>query len=191
MDQTRNVNQTEQHETISLMGEVVIWQTFWRSLPWISGQSWWKVNKHASSGITLATGTAGPVIQRKDSVLYLLLNLTLCMVPQSNMDTNFIYKRIHFHQNSSELVVLQCNYCVHEETKRFPEWIHVCHECVRTQSVSWPFLAPNLMLFSITQRNSAFPSWDRIAQDFPGSFNTNQFPHPENKNKRVVTSKGF
>lgn len=47
------------------------------------------------------------------------------------------------------------------------------------------------MLSSITQRNPAFLSWDRIAQDFPGSFKTNQFPHPENKRKRVITSKGF
>lgn len=40
------------------MGEVVIWQMFWRSLPWDFRTLMVKVSKHASSKITLATATA-------------------------------------------------------------------------------------------------------------------------------------
>lgn len=40
------------------MGEVVIWQMFWCSLPWDFRTVMVKVSKHASSEITLATGTA-------------------------------------------------------------------------------------------------------------------------------------
>lgn len=76
-------------------------------------------------------------------------------------------------------------FSLHNKTKKFPELIHIHCKCLRKQPKSWHFLYSQLMHFSLHKEILYFSN--RITQAFLGNFKPKQFPHLENKNKRVKT----
>lgn len=146
---------------------------FWRSLPWDFRTVMAKVSKHASSEITLATGTAvthsWAVHWEKG---FLALPDTKSYPPHGT--TKQLGYELYVGFTSIKILLSwRCNnvmaeFTLHDKTERLPEWIHIHYECLRKQSGSWHILAPNLMLYPLYKEILCFS--DRITQAFLGSF---------------------
>lgn len=176
------------------MGEVVIWQMFWRSLPWDFRTVMAKVSKHASSEITLATGTAVTHSWAVHSEKRFLPLPDTKSYPPCGATKQFGYELYVGFTSIKIFLSWKCNngmgeFTPHDKTEWLPEWIHIHYECLRKQSTNWCFLAPNLMLYPLHKEILCFSG--RITPAFLGSFKANRFPHLQDKNKRVNTCKGF
>lgn len=169
MEKALNVNQTEEHETISLMGEVVIWQTFWHSLPWDFRTVMVKVSKQASSGITLTTGTAGRHSWALHSGKEFLPSPDTeseapCFItkqPGCEWYMGFASTEIFWNRRYSNVMA---EFTRHNKTKRFPQLTRIHFKCLRSHSATWCFLAPSLMPYPLHTEIPCF-SW-RVSQGF-------------------------
>lgn len=177
------------------MGEVVIWQMFWCSLPWDFQTVMVKVSKHASSERTLATSTAVtpswavhsekgflPLPDIKSHPPYAAtkqLGYELCI--KNSLPP------IYFWAGGATMRWLSSHFMT--KLRGSPNESISIMNVWGKQYGSWHFLAPSLTLYPLHKEILCFS--DRITQAFLRSFKPNRFAHLERKNKRVKTCEGF